>query len=596
MKPLCVLRVFWTVLAAFVLLAVSCGETSRDDADVHNDTASSISAPTSTVGNAGDGSSNSSAGSNDSDDDDRSTGGSVDSDGGESNSGASGSSSSVGGSVDSDGGVEAGIGLSAVPTGDTETSASTAGDADVETPQTTASQADERNAGSAFVPVGLGDSFYPSLGNPGYDVLHYDINLDVDPAANSIVATTLLSVMADENLQQFNLDFSGLAVESVTVNGSETEFRRSGSEMTILLDEPIEQGSRFDAEVRYSGNPEPITDPGVPFSELGWLRRGDVIYTLSQPSGSMTWFPSNNHPLDKATYEIAITVPEPFVAASNGLLVDVSTSDSGIGSDSSDGEGRAGSSETTFTWRMDDPMASYLAAVYIGDFERVDQGALRPGGPVIRDYVPRGASPGVLQALSVTPKVLNFLEEHLGPYPFDAYGTFVTPFSLGLALENQTLSIHGTDTLGPGIIAHEAAHQWWGNSVSPEDWSDIWLNEGFATYLHLRFEAQHFELDFDQHINSYLAWLTDEPPPKDIEVKELFDASVYFRGAGTLYALQRYVGDDVFWRIMRTHYNRSAGSTTNTDEFLGIVDEFAGSEAVELVESWLYDETMPKLQ
>ncbi|MCY4279124.1 MAG: M1 family aminopeptidase, partial [Acidimicrobiaceae bacterium] len=239
-------------------------------------------------------------------------------------------------------------------------------------------------------------------------------------------------------------------------------------------------------------------------------------------------------------------------------------------------------------------MASYLAAVYIGDFERIDHGELRPGGPVIRDYVPRGASRDVVQALSVTPKVIAFLEERLGPYPFDAYGTIVMPFALGLALENQTLSIHGIDTIGPGIIAHEAAHQWWGNSVSPADWSDIWLNEGFATYLHLMFEAQHFGHDFDSLIRSHTARLTGEPPPKGITVRELFDPSVYFRGAATLHALRRHSGDSVFWQIVRAHHDRSAGGVTDTEEFLGIVEEFAGADAVRVVEAWLYDETRPE--
>ncbi|MCY4175784.1 MAG: M1 family metallopeptidase [Acidimicrobiaceae bacterium] len=426
--------------------------------------------------------------------------------------------------------------------------------------------------------VGLGDSFYPTLGNPGYDVSHYDIDLDVDPDANSIIAATSIIAAATERLGRFNLDFSGLEIEAVSVDGSPAAFERSGHELTVFANSPIEPGSRFTAEIRYSGSPEPLEDPGVRFSELGWMQRDSVIYTLNQPSGSMTWFPSNNHPLDKATYEITITVPEGTTAASNGLLADEFSADG----------------DTTFTWRMDDPMASYLAAVYIGDFERIDHGELRPGGPVIRDYVPRGASRDVVQALSVTPKVIAFLEERLGPYPFDAYGTIVMPFALGLALENQTLSIHGIDTIGPGIIAHEAAHQWWGNSVSPADWSDIWLNEGFATYLHLMFEAQHFGHDFDSLIRSHTARLTGEPPPKGITVRELFDPSVYFRGAATLHALRRHSGDSAFWQIVRAHHDRSAGGVTDTEEFLGIVEEFAGADAVRVVEAWLYDETRPE--
>ncbi|MCY4663334.1 MAG: M1 family metallopeptidase [Acidimicrobiaceae bacterium] len=428
---------------------------------------------------------------------------------------------------------------------------------------------------------GLGDSFYPFLGNGGYDVLHYEIELDVDPSANAISARTSIMAQATEDLETFNLDLSGLEVHSVSVDGTDAGFSRSGHELTVQPASPLTASSQFSVHVVYSGSPEAVADPGVPFSKMGWLHRDGVIYTWAEPSGSMTWFPSNNHPTDKATYEIEIIVPEGVTAASNGILVDEATT----------------GGKTTYTWRMDDPMATYLAAVYIGDFERIDHGPLYEGGPLWRDYVPRDARDEIAQALSVTPDVIAFLEERLGPYPFDAYGTIVMPFPLGLALENQTLSIHGPATIGPGIVAHEAAHQWLGNSVSPDDWSEIWLNEGFATYLHVMFDTQHFGGDLDVAMTRLHAQLSAQGagPPKGIEVQDLFGFSVYFRGAATLHALRLHTGDDTFYEILRTHYDRSAGGTTNTDEFLGIVDEFAGPDAVDLVESWLYDEAVPAL-
>ena len=426
---------------------------------------------------------------------------------------------------------------------------------------------------------GLGDSFYPFLGNRGYDVLHYDIDIEVDPAANTVSALTEITARATEDLPAFNLDLSGLEVHSVTVDGDGADFSRSGHELAIRPAGPLMAGSVFAVEVSYSGSPQAIDDPGAPFSTLGWQHQGDVIYTASEPSGSMTWFPSNNHPTDKATFEIQITVPEGLTAASNGLLADEVTAD-----------GR-----TAYTWRTDDPMATYLAAVYIGEFERIDHGPLYPDGPVIRDYVPSAAPPEIVEALAVTPAVISFLEDLLGPYPFDAYGTIVMPFPLGFALENQTLSLHGVFSIGPGIIAHEAAHQWLGNSVTLDDWSESWLNEGFATYLHLMFEAEHFEVDLDDTMEQLHAQMIVEAagPPRGIEVEDLFGPTVYFRGAATLHALRLHTGEETFFEILRTHYDRSAGGTTNTEEFLGIVDELAGPDAVDLAESWLFDETVP---
>ena len=428
---------------------------------------------------------------------------------------------------------------------------------------------------------GVGDSLYPLLGNAGYDVLHYDIELDVDPAANTLAALTTITALATEDMAAFNLDLAGLDVHDVTVDSVAAEFSRSGSELTVQPALALVQGEEFSVSVAYSGAPEPINDPGVPFNTLGWHSQDGVIYTLSEPSGAMTWFPSNNHPSDKATFELRITVPNSTTAAATGLLIDETTAD-----------GR-----TTTTWRMDDLMATYLAAVYIGDFERVEHGRLDPDGPLLRDYLPSDAPPEITDALAVTADVIRFLEELLGPYPFDAYGTLVLPFPLDLALENQTLPVHGAHVLSPAVIAHEAAHQWLGNSVALEDWGDIWLNEGFATYLHMMFDAQHRGTDFDASMQLLYAELPSfaATPPKGITLQQLVGPSVYVRGAMTLHALRLHAGDETFFTILRAHYDRSAGGTTNTDEFLGIVDEYAGSDAVDVVESWLLDDTVPDL-
>jgi len=424
----------------------------------------------------------------------------------------------------------------------------------------------------------VGDSFYPLLGNSGYDVLHYDIDLDVEPSANTIDAVTTLTAVAAADLAAFNLDFHGLNVSRVAVNGTETGFSRDGQELTIELVEPISSGAQFTVAVSYSGTPQPIDDPGVPYKALGWHSDQGVIYTASEPSGSMTWYPSNNHPTDKANFTFRITVPDGVTAAATGLLTDEISAN-----------GR-----TTTTWQMNDPMATYLAAVYIGDFERHEQRL--DNGLLIRDYVPRGSDASVLDSLAVAPEAIRFFEEILGPYPFDAYGTIVMPFPLGFALENQTLSIHGPDTVYPYVIAHEVIHQWMGDSVTVDDWSHIWLHEGFAHYLGLMFIADFTGQELEALMAGEHLELTaaETSPPGAIQAHELFDFNtVYRRGALTLHALHTLVGDDLFFSIVRTHYDQSAGGNTNTDLFLEIVDDLAGTGAVSLVESWLYDPEMP---
>ena len=423
---------------------------------------------------------------------------------------------------------------------------------------------------------GLGDSFYPYLGNGGYDVLHYKIDLYIDPDANTIQALTTITARATQELSEFNLDLSGLTVHAVTVDGSTAEHSRYDTELVVVPADPLAAGAEFVAEVSYSGSPEPISDPGVPFFELGWHNIDGVIFTANEPSGSMSWFPSNNHPTDKATFEIRLTVPEPLTAASNGILVEETSVDG----------------YTTTTWRMDDPMATYLAAVYVGDFERIETD--QSDGPLIRDYVPRADSDQIIEALRITPQVIRFYEDLLDPYPYEVYGSIVMPFSLGFALENQTLSMHGRNMIDPFTVAHEIVHQWIGNSSTLQDWRETWLHEGFATYLSAMYMAEYHGWNLDEWTTDWHRQPADTVAPLEIEITEMFDASVYFIGAATLHALRGFTGDSVFEEILRTHYQRSANANTTTAAFLDIVTELAGREAAELVESWLHEIPVPE--
>ena len=430
--------------------------------------------------------------------------------------------------------------------------------------------------------AGAGDSFYPWLGNSGYDVTHYNLMLDVDPDANTIDGITTVHAVSNRELETIYLDLSGLNVSSVTVDGAAAEFSRERAELIVQPATPVPAGTGFAVEVIYSGTPERIADPGVPFVDIGWFNQNGVIFTANEPSGSMSWFPSNNHPTDKATFTIAITVPSHLTAASTGLLV----------------EETAANGQRTFTWQMNDPMATYLAAVYIGEFERHTQETRE--GLIIRDYIPSSLTDeqrqATLEALSVTPGAIDFFEELLGPYPFDAYGTLVLPFSIGFAMENQTLSLHGDRTLIPLIIAHELAHQWFGNAVSPGDWSEIWLNEGFAHYLAFLYLADYGGHDIGALMANELraARSANAVPPGSVTVEQLFDfPSVYQRSTLTLHALHRHVGDDAFFEILRQHYQRSAGGSATTPDFMAIVAQHAGPDAVALLASWLYSHEIP---
>ena len=422
---------------------------------------------------------------------------------------------------------------------------------------------------------GVGDSLYPKLGNGGYDVLHYDIDLRFSPEDNFIAATTTITAAATADLSAFNLDFHGLAVESVAVDGLPAAFERQGSELVVTPSRSIAKGAAFSVRVVYSGAPDPISDPGVPFVKLGWQAWEDNFFgAISEPSGAMTWFPSNNHPSDKATYTMRITVPADLSAAANGVLAEVIDNDD----------------ETrTFVWRMEAPMATYLTIVAVGDYVE----ARDESGPVpIRNYFPAGFDPDVAGSYDITQEIMNWLIETIGPYPFAEYGVVILP-GFPTALETQTLSAFGSRAPDPTVIAHELVHQWFGNSVSPASWQDIWLNEGFATYFMALYLGETYG---PQALDGFLSLpATDLPPTGDIEVSELFGPSVYFRGALTLHALRAEVGDDVFFDILREYYRRHAHSTASTADFIAAAEEVSGRDLAELFDAWLYGEEMPGL-
>jgi len=443
----------------------------------------------------------------------------------------------------------------------------------------------DRVAGSA----GAGDPYFPSAGNGGYDVLRYEIVLDVDPATGLVRGSTTITADALQELEAFNLDLSGLEVTRIRMDGSEAGYHRKDQELTVECPERLDKGERFSVRVDYEGTPTAIEDANT-FS-AGWQQVGDTIYTLDEPRGAATWFPVNDHPSDKATYTFRISVPRPYVAAANGVLVATET----------------GEPDQTFVWEMKEPLASYLATVNIGEY--LVEASTGPGGVELRNYFAPEVAEKARAAFARTGEVLGYFAGVFGPYPFTAYGVVVPEVDTGAAMENQTLSLFGRDVLerrmsnpqvGEVYLAHELAHQWFGNSVTITSWRDIWLNEGFATY------ASWLWMEHDQgpevlsalveESRSLLAG-EDHPPPGDPGAGELFGLSVYRRGALTLHALRLSVGDETFFRILRRWAERYRYRNVRTDDFIALArEETQGMPGVDLeglFEAWLYADALP---
>lgn len=428
---------------------------------------------------------------------------------------------------------------------------------------------------------GLDDPLYPLLGNGGYDAQHYTIALTVDVDTNTISGTTTISATALADLATFNLDFLGLTLHEVTVNGAAAQTERDGQELSITPVTPVAADTTFTVVLAYSGQPQPVVDPGVPFSGVGWLYYEDVgSYVISEPSGAMGWYPNNNHPLDKATYSFYITVPDSYVVAANGLLVNI-VERNGL---------------HTYHWEAGDPMASYLATVNVANFDMlIEEG---PEGLPIMNFFPPDRSARLQRTFAVTSDMIAHFSELVAPYPFESYGAIVMEVSLGGALETQTRSIFGRTATIDMIIAHELAHQWFGNSVSPATWRDLWLNEGFATYFqHLWTEHEKGEQIFQATMRGMHVALRNQqlPPPADPPLDNLFGPSVYTRGAITLHALRLTLGDETFFEILRTYYDRFQGGNAGTADFIAVAEEVSGQDLTDFFDAWLYGQVIPDL-
>jgi aminopeptidase N len=444
-------------------------------------------------------------------------------------------------------------------------------------------------AASAPVPgaAGIGDPYFPRAGNGGYDATGYDIQVRYDPATDRLEGHTTISARAIQNLSQFNLDLR-LAASAVTVDDRPARIHQDGGELHIIPAAPVQAGAPMRVRLDYAGVPSSI--PAEPGEDRRWLRTADGAVAAGEPDVAAWWFPSNDHPSDKATFTMTVIVPAGMQAISNGALLG--------------GPEPAGPGLQQWRWQQSQPMPTYLAFVAIGNYDIVRRET--SFGPYLSAYA-KGLESQTMAAarasVEQTPEIIKFLSGVFGPYPFGQLGGVVPDApTMGFALEDQTRPVYGPVFFDDGenvrVVVHELAHQWVGDSVSVRQWRDIWLNEGFATYAEWLYSERTGGPSARQIAAQRYA---DTPadsefwriPPGDPGAATVLASPVYQRGAMALHAIRAAIGDQNFFTTLRTWTTERAGGNGSVQDFLALVQRISGKKVDDLGQTWLFTPTRP---
>jgi aminopeptidase N len=436
-----------------------------------------------------------------------------------------------------------------------------------------------KNAQNHFISEGEGSAF-----SVIYDVLKYRLNVKILPASSSIRASNIIQLRALDNIDnQINLDFSGLETDSVLIDGLTTEFTQNADQLYINLLQTISSGDSAIIEVFYHGQPS----KGLYFRTNSY---GDtVIYSHNEPYDARYWLPCKDDPFDKAFFELIVSIPEQYIPVSNGVIINETISDDGV---------------RTIEWSESYPIATYLISIAAAPYLVVNQNyTWQQISMPLQYYVyPPDRNLGE-NGLTSSRNILDFFNVYISDYPFinEKYAMCAVPFREAAAMENQTATTMRDDRIDDeGVIAHELAHQWWGDALTLKNFEHIWLNEGFASYFDAMFTEHQYGLDaFKQHMSAYKSLIFQDgsvdypilnPPPEF-----LFGRAVYFKGAWVLHMLRNVVGEQLYKNIIRSYYNLYAYKNADTDDFIQVCQNQSDLNLSRFFDQWLNYGGIPEL-
>jgi len=420
--------------------------------------------------------------------------------------------------------------------------------------------------------------------HPEYDVLLYDIDMIIVPDSQKIVANTSIGFVLTIDLENtLVFDFAGLQLNSVFLDSVQVSGSVNDELLIINLETPLMAGDTHLVRFYYQGTPE----KGLYFRSNS--ANDLVIYSHNEPYDAHFWFPCKDDPSDKAKLVMTVTVPDPFIILSNGVFIEKTDADSQY---------------SRYVWQEDYPIATYLISIAASSYLITTNTFTWEDVDLLLEYyvypidLDRGAS-----ALELVIDMLDFYSSYIGDYPFfsDKYSMSEVPLKEASAMENQTATTMGDFVMDDEeVIAHELAHQWWGDALTPQSFVDIWLNEGFATYFDALFtEYKYGEEAFLKRMDDFYNYIVSDgsiaypiynPPPQ-----YLFGRAVYMKGAWVLHMLRNVVGDQIFKEITQQYYEEYNHLNVTTGQFIEVVESVSGQSFYAFFDQWLNYGGMPIL-
>ena len=419
-------------------------------------------------------------------------------------------------------------------------------------------------------------------GNAGYGVDAYDLDLRYRVATNRLDGTAVITATSTRALPKLTLDLSRLQVGKVRLQGARSvRFSQTANKLTVIPASPIAAGTTFVLTVEYSGAPVPRPSPWGP---VGWEELEDGVLVAAQPTGAPSWFPCNDDVADKASYSIRVAAEQAYTVVCNGVLA----------------EHRVAAGRGHWHYVQEEPTATYLATLQIGRYAlRATTFGTVPGVLAF----PPALDARVTADFAAVGAMMTAFERMFGPYPFGGYTVVVTHDDLEIPLESQALATFGANHAdGHGgserLVAHELAHQWFGNSVGLASWKDIWLNEGFACYAEWLWSESKGGPSADTCARQFRRSLVSQPT--DLVLGDpgpalMFDDRVYKRGALTLHALRLVLGDEGFFDLLRAWTSLHRFGTVSTEDFRALAATFTARPLDALFEAWLFGAAVPRL-